>query len=217
MARRALPHARCQHAVGEPMESVGKQTLLDADGLPLDPRIAGVLRELLPRFRNRFLTLDDEVLVSEIFEEAGQRIRDCEAASGPVNNLRAYAWTTVVNVARSRLRLSSMRMARATLDSKASQAVLGTMKSRDGTAEQIEADILLEELLATLTAEERALCMRKQSGFSSREIAKEQGTSVARVDTLFYRIKRKFRDALKNKRTGASLSTTAKATRTRTA
>lgn len=53
MARRALPHARCQHAVGEPMESVGKQTLLDADGLPLDPRIAGVLRELLPRFRNR--------------------------------------------------------------------------------------------------------------------------------------------------------------------
>ena len=216
MARRALPHARCQHAVGEPMESVGKQTLLDADGLPLDPRIAGVLRELLPRFRNRFLTLDDEVLVSEVFEEAGQRIRDCEAASGPVNNLRAYAWTTVVNVARSRLRLSSMRMARATLDSKASQAVLGAMKSRDGTAEQIEADILLEEVLATLTAEERALCMRKQSGFSSREIAKEQGTSVARVDTLFYRIKRKFRDAL-NKRTGASLSTTSQATRTRTA
>ena len=63
------------------MESVGKQTLLDADGLPLDPRIAGVLRELLRRFRNRFLTLADEVLVSEIFEEAGQRIRDCEAAS----------------------------------------------------------------------------------------------------------------------------------------
>jgi RNA polymerase sigma factor (sigma-70 family) len=216
MARRALPHARCQHAVGEPMESVSKQALLDADGLPLDPRIAGVLRELLPRFRNRFLTLDDEVLVTEIFEEAGQRIRDCETASGPVNNLKAYAWTTVVNVARSRLRHSSMRMARATLDSKASQAVLGTMKSHDGTPEQIEADILLEELLATLTAEERVLCMRKQSGFSSREIAREQGTSVARVDTLFYRIKRKFRDAL-NKRTGASLSTTSQATRTRTA
>jgi DNA-directed RNA polymerase specialized sigma24 family protein len=79
------------------------------------------------------------------------------------------------------------------------------MESRDGTPEQIEADILLDELLATLTAEERVLCMRKQSGFSSREIAKEQGTSVARVDTLFYRIKRKFRDALSNKRTGASL------------
>ena len=110
-----------------------------------------------------------------------------------------------------------MRMARATLDSKASQAVLGTLKSRDGTPEQIEADILLEELLSTLTAEERALCIRKQSGFSSREIAKEQGTSVARVDTLFYRIKRKFRDALNNKKTGASLSTTSQATKTRTA
>src|SRR4029453_10296459 len=99
MARRALPHARCQHAVGEPMESVGKQTLLDADGLPLAPRTGGGLWQLLPIFRNRFLTLADEVLVSEIFEEAGQRIRDCEAASGPVNNLRAYAWRRVVNCA----------------------------------------------------------------------------------------------------------------------
>ena len=100
-----------------------------------------MLRELLPRFRNRFLTLNDEVLVSEIFEEAGRRIRDCEAASGTVNNLEAYAWTTVVNVARSRLRRSSMRLARATLGSRASQAVLGTMKSRDGTPEQIEGQI----------------------------------------------------------------------------
>ena len=94
---------------------------------------------------------------------------------------------------------------------------LGLAQHRDVVlAEQIEADILLEELLATLTAEERGLCMRKQSGFSSREIAKEQGTFVARVDTLFCRIKRKFRDAL-NKRTGASLSTTSQATRTQTA
>jgi DNA-directed RNA polymerase specialized sigma24 family protein len=59
--------------------------------------------------------------------------------------------------------------------------------------------------------------MRKQSGFSSREIAKEQGTSVARVDTLFYRIKRKSRDALSNKRTGAFFINTSQATRTRTA
>jgi RNA polymerase sigma factor (sigma-70 family) len=198
------------------MESVGKQTLLDADGRPLDPRIQGILRELLPRFRNRFLTLEDEVLVSEIIEEAGRRISDCEAASGPVNNLEAYAWTTVVNIARSRLRHSSMRLASATLPSEASQAVLGSLKSRDGTPQRIEADILLQELLAQLTAEERALCMRKQSGFSSREIARELGTSVARVNTLFYRIKRKFRDAQNGNRADASLSTTSQATKTRT-
>jgi DNA-directed RNA polymerase specialized sigma24 family protein len=119
------------------------------------------------------------VIVVEILEEAGRRIRS--SASGAVNNLVAYAWTVVLNVALSRLSHSSMRLARATLGSEASAVVLETAKSSQGTAEQIEAHILLQELLAQLTAEERALVMRKQSGLSSREIAREQGTSVARV------------------------------------
>jgi RNA polymerase sigma factor (sigma-70 family) len=200
------------------MKSVGKETLLDEDGSPLDPRIQAVLRVLVPRFRNRFLTLHDEVLVTGIFEEAGRRIADCEAASGPVNNLVAYAWTTVVNVARSRLRHLSMQLEQATLGSQASQTVLAALRSRDGTPEQIEADILLQELLATLTPEERTLCMRKQSGYSSREIAKELGTSVARVDMLFYRIKRKCREARNRDKAGAdsSPSTTSEPIRTRT-
>jgi len=200
------------------MESVGKETLLDEDGSPLDPRIQVALHDLLPRFRNRFLTLHDEVLVTDILEEAGRRITDCEAASGPVNNLVAYAWTTVVNVARSRLRHLSMQLERATLGSEASQTVLAALQSREGTPEQIEADILLQELLATLTPQERAVCMRKQSGCSSREIARELGTSVANVDMLFYRIKRKCREAQNGDKAGADLSTsvTSEAIRART-
>lgn len=176
------------------MESVGTQILLDANGKPLSARIQSVLRDLLPRFRNRFVTLDDEVLIIEIFEEAGQLIADVEAASGEATNLEAYAWRTVSNVACSRLRHSSMKLARATLGSKASQAALDTLPAREGTREQIEADILVGELAATLSAEGRALIVRKQAGCSSREIARELGTSVGRVDTLFWRIKRKFRE-----------------------
>jgi RNA polymerase sigma factor (sigma-70 family) len=177
------------------MKSVGTEILLDAGGRPLSPRIQGVLRDLLPRFRNRFLTLEDDVLVIEILEEAGQRIAHSEAASGPAKNLEAYAWTTLSNVAYTRLRHSSMKLARATLGSDVSEVVLGRLHSRHGTPEQIEANIRVQELASKLTADERVLLLRKQSGYSSREIAKELGTSVGRVNMLFYGIKRKFREA----------------------
>jgi len=195
------------------MESVGTQILLDADGNPLSPRIQGVLRDLLQRFRNKFLTLDDEVLVIEILEEAGRRIADVEAASGPADNLEAYAWRTLSNVARTRLRHSSMKLTRATLGSEASEAALETLTSRDGTPEQIEAKIEFHELMAKLTAEERALIARKQSGCSSREIARELRTSAANVDMLFYRIKQKCRDAKDGNKAGASLPVTSQNTR----
>ena len=179
----------------DPMEWVGKRTLLDANGNPLSPRIQRVLRDLYPRFRNRFFTLSDEVLVIEILEEAGRHITDGEAATGPADNLEAFAWTTLSNVATSRLRQPSVRLSLATLGSDASEVALERMTSRDGTPEQIEAQIQFHELMAKLTAQERVLIARKQSGCSSREIANELGTSPANVDVLFYRIKQKCRDA----------------------
>ena len=199
------------------MESLGTPALLDQGGNPLSARLQRALRDIFPRFRKRFPTLGDELLVTEVFEEAGRRIADHERASGPVDNLDAYAWVTVANVARSRMRHSSMRLARSTLGSDESQAVLDTLRSRHGTAEQVEADILIREVLAQLTAEERLLCARKRLGFSSREIAREQGTSVERVDTLFYRIKRKIWAALRGPSADTSLPGTAHPTKTRTA
>ena len=71
--------------------------------------------------------------------------------------------------------------------------------------EEIEARILVQQLLAHLTADERSVCLWKQLGFSSREIAREQGTTVARVDTLFYRIKRKIRNAFQEPASGAPM------------
>jgi DNA-directed RNA polymerase specialized sigma24 family protein len=91
------------------------------------------------------------------------------------------------------------------------------MRSSHGTPEQIESDILVEQLLARLTPEERMVCVWKELGFSSREIAKEQGTSVERVNTFFHRVKRKIRDALRTPDVNASSSPATPRTKARTA
>jgi DNA-directed RNA polymerase specialized sigma24 family protein len=180
------------------MESARKRTFLDARGKPLSPAIQKVLGEIWPRFRARFPLLDDDVLVTEILEEAGQRLSEPERQSTAVRNLSAYAWTTVLNVTRSRLRRSSMRLAQSTLDSEKSEVVIGRLQSSSGTVEQIEADILLQELFAELSEEEQALCIRKHLiGFSSRQIARAQGKSIAQVNTEFYRLKQRMRELLR--------------------
>ncbi len=177
------------------MESVPKETLLDADGRPLDPRVKAVLRDLVPRFRRRFLTLRDELLVTEIFEEAGRLIAEHKAAFDSAENPRAYAFKILCTAALLRLRHSSMRLQQATFGSDAGQSVIESQPSRYGTPEQVEAGILLQEYLAPLTDQERELCMWKEFGYTSREIGKKLGTSPGYVDNLFYRIKRKCQEA----------------------
>lgn len=178
------------------MSSARSGELVGHNGQPLHPRIQQALRRIQPRLQQRFHSLDDEALVADVLEEAGQRITDVEESSGLVRNLSAYAWTTVLNVARSRLRRSSMRLVHATLASEEVAGAWSSLRSRSSTAEQIETHVLIEQLLAQLTADERLICTWKQLGFSSREIAAQKGTSVASVDTLFHRIKRKVRAVL---------------------
>jgi RNA polymerase sigma factor (sigma-70 family) len=188
------------------MASWGTHAFLDDVGKPLSARLQRALSDIAPRVRHRFAAFGDELLVTDVLEEAGRRIADQERASGPVDNLDAYAWVTVLNLARSRIRHSSMRLVRSTLGSHESDAVFETLPSRRGSQEQIEAAILVQQVLARLTPEERWLCDRKRLGLSSREIAAERGTSVAHVNTLFYRVKRKIRNALHQGRSGARSS-----------
>ena len=186
------------------LKSSGTHALLDHIGKPLSECLQRVLGDISQSLRNRFPALRDEVLVTEVLEEAGRRITDYERASGSVQNLDAFAWITVMNVAKSRMRHPSMRLARSTLQSDESQAVFGTLLSTHGSQEQIEADILVKEILGQLTAEERSLCSLKKSGLSSREIARKLRTSVARVNILFHRVKLKIRHALRFTRSGVS-------------
>ena len=60
------------------MEHLRTIGLLDSDGQPFHPRIERVLIQLLPRLRREFPSLQDEVGLAEIMEEAGRRIRHRE-------------------------------------------------------------------------------------------------------------------------------------------
>ncbi|MGB2716375.1 MAG: hypothetical protein WBC51_19490 [Vicinamibacterales bacterium] len=178
------PHARCQYTGGVPMGPADRHTFLDDDGSPLQARIQAVLRDLRLRFRSRLPRLDDDLFVTEVFEEAGQRVSAHEAEHGPVDNLEAFTWTAVLNVARSRLGRSSMRIVGATLDAEASYAVLGTLRASDGSREQIETDILVQQILTRLSPQERDLYFWKAWGHSTREIARRCGKSEGHVNTL---------------------------------
>jgi len=197
-----MPQARCQCTGGVPMGSADRHTFLDSEGSPLEPRIQSVLRDLRLRFLKRLPQLDDDVFVTDVFEEAGRRIVAHEAEHGQVDNLEAFAWTTVLNVARSRLARSSMRVVGSTLDPAASDAVLQQLQARNGTREQIEIDILVQQILAHLSPEERDLYYWKAWGHSTREIARACGKSEGYVNTLVYRMRLKIRDLLRSTQDG---------------
>ena len=199
------------------MEFLARTALVDESGQPLSSHVQQALRDLAPRLQRYFPTLTDEVVLTEILEEAGRKISHHEQHVGPIEKLHAYAWVTVRSVATSRMRRSAMRIARATVEPAESDAAIGTLQSSIGSQERIESDILLEELLARMTPEEQMLCMWKRLGYSSRQIAKEQGTSIERVNTFFFRLKRKIREVLRDPGTEAPSPRTAERSKTRTA
>lgn len=177
------------------MEHLRTIGLLDSDGQPFHPRIERVLIQLLPRLRREFPSLQDEVGLAEIMEEAGRRIRHREQR-GPIERLHGYAWVTVRSIATSRMRLGSSKLHQKTLDSDAGNARLLATPTSRGTAADVEQAVLLRELLQTLSREERMICLWKKAGFSSQEIALHQRRTVVAIDTIFSRAKQKIRKAL---------------------
>jgi DNA-directed RNA polymerase specialized sigma24 family protein len=177
------------------MEHLRTIGLLDSDGQPFHPRIERVLIQLLPRLRREFPSLQDEVGLAEIMEEAGRRIRHREKR-GPIERLHGYAWVTVRSIATSRMRLGSSKLHQKTLDSDAGNARLLATPTSRGSAAEVEQAVLLRELLQTLSREERMICLWKKAGFSSQEIALHQRRTVVAIDTIFSRAKQKIRKAL---------------------
>ena len=66
------------------------------------------------------------------------------------------------------------------------------MPNRNGESELED----LRRVLAQLTRQERLVCIWKRAGFSSRDIATFNGQSVASVNRVYARARRKLRDAL---------------------
>lgn len=178
------------------MEHLRNLRLLDERGNLLSAHIEEVLVRLLPRLQRQFPALQDEVAITEVVEEAGRRIASREQRAGPIEKLHGYAWVTLRSVATSWMRRGSNRLTQRTLGADESQAALSTVVTESGTPEQIERDILLREVLAQMTADERMVCIWKKAGFSSQEIAQHRGSSAAAVDTVFSRAKQKIRRLL---------------------
>jgi DNA-binding CsgD family transcriptional regulator len=66
-----------------------------------------------------------------------------------------------------------------------------TRKAR--TRAEAKLDWLLQKVLAKLSKDERRICLWKRAGFSTHEIAKYQGRSVASVNSVFSGAKQKLR------------------------
>jgi DNA-directed RNA polymerase specialized sigma24 family protein len=175
------------------MEHLPKLKLLNEHGQPLNARIHAALEQLLPRFQREFPGLGDAWLLAETFEKAGRRIARREQCDGPIENLPAYAWKALRNVARSWLRRGANRVHSRTLPSEKSEAVLATIPASVGTPQQIEEEILMREIFERLTLEECLVCHWKKAGYSSQQIAEFRGSSVAATDMFVSRLRAKIR------------------------
>jgi RNA polymerase sigma factor (sigma-70 family) len=174
------------------MEHLRHFRLLDEHGKPLDPRIENVLKRLLRKFLKRFPSLRDDLTVTEVFEEAGRKIANREREAGRIERLHGYAWVTLRNTGTSWLRRGSSQLAQHTLSADDSDTALASMPTTCGTPEEIERSILMEEVMAHLSPEERLVFFLKiKAGFSSEQVARFRGTSVNAVDIVFSRTKRK--------------------------
>jgi RNA polymerase sigma factor (sigma-70 family) len=175
------------------MENLRKLWLLDANGKPFDERLHKALNDLLPRFRRRFTALQDEVEITEAFEEAARRIEKRECQSGQIEKLRGYAWKALESIGVSAYRRSAMQVQLKRVESRTGPEIVSRLQALDGSVEQIERDILLHEIEACLTPEEARIFHLKALGFSSDEIAQHRGSSVNSVDKVMSRAKQKFR------------------------
>ena len=135
------------------MENVRNLRLVDGSGRPFDARESALSR-MLPRLRREFPSIQDEVVLWQILEEAGRRIVHRESNRGPIEKINGYAWVTIRSVTNSMLRQRSGQMLQRTLASEASGGALARTTATDGCKEQIEQNILIRELLAPLTPDE---------------------------------------------------------------
>ena len=175
------------------MESLRKLGLLDANGKPLDERLLKALCDLMPRFRRRFPSIQDEVEITNICEEVVRRIEKHESLSGPLEKLHGYAWKALESVGLSAQRRGSMQVWLNRVESRTGPDIVSRLRAWDGSVEQIEQTVLLHEYEAQMTEEEAWIFHLKSMGFSSEDVAQRRGSSVNAVDKVMSRLRHKIR------------------------
>ena len=167
--------------------------LIDEHGALVDPRVEAALLQMKGKLRRRFPACRDDLTAAEVFEEAARRLVRRERRSGRIDNLHAYAWVTLRSVTTSRLRRGAARLEERTIRSHSAERLLSSRLATRHTARDVEHRVLLRELLAALTRDERRVCAMKAEGFSAGEIARAMGRSPGSIDTMYSRAKARAR------------------------
>jgi RNA polymerase sigma factor (sigma-70 family) len=167
--------------------------LIDEHGALVDPRVEGALLQMKGKLRRRFPACRDELTAAEVFEEAARRLTRRERRAGRIDNIHAYAWVTLRSVMSSRLRAGAARLDERTIRSQSADRLLASRLATRHTAREVEHRVLLGELLAALSRDERRVCAMKAEGFSAGEIATAMGRSPGSIDTLYSRAKARAR------------------------
>lgn len=176
------------------MKSRRKIPLVGSNGQPLPERIQRALHDLLPRF-NRWFPLQDEAVVIGLLERAGQRIKEKERKSGPVESLHGFAWTVLHNLGVSELRLSRSKVQLESIGSEEGERLMSYMSS-DQHATAIEERLAIEQALAQVTELERRVALLKVAQFTSAEIAEQLGSTDRAVDQAYFRVRHKLKKLL---------------------
>jgi RNA polymerase sigma factor (sigma-70 family) len=138
----------------------------------------------------------DEVVLTEIMEQAGQRLLNREARNGRIDKLYEYAWVTVYRVAISQLRRTPYLLEQPTADF--AEKALSRLTSEQSSPASMESGVLASQVLDRLSHREQMIAIWKRSGFSSREIAEKLEISVPAVDTTFCRLRQKLQKLLES-------------------
>ncbi len=174
-----------------------REMFVDQRGQPFDDRLQAALRSAAPLVRREFPSIRDDVIFAEILEEAARLITDFEARNGRVRKLPAYALVTARNVANARLRRPAVRLQLATFEHNGEPATLSKLVAPASTAQAVERDIEVDQILGMMSTREHAISVRKLLGFTTVEIGARFNMSPSAVDTMFCRAKQRVADRIR--------------------
>jgi DNA-directed RNA polymerase specialized sigma24 family protein len=178
------------------MENLRKLLLLGPDGKPLEERLHTIFSRLLPKFVRRFPAFQDTAEIQNYAEEAARRFLQKEQQSGKeLEKPWGYAWTALESVGISAERTRGMRVRFRTVESGTDSAIVSQLRAWDGSVDQMEQRITLNQIRAMMTPEERWMFDQKACGYSSEAIGRVLGISANAVDQVMSRLRSRIRAA----------------------
>lgn len=178
------------------MSWVPKFHLVDASGNPLEERFQRVARKLERQFFNALPEVGDEAVVCNCVEQTALKVHVHEQKYGRVDDLSSYFLRVYSNVVSTLLRGRYHTKYESTLPDQELEVSAGC--SRAGSAEAIERQILIDEILRGLDERKRMMLLLDGIGYSARDIAKRCKTSESNVYTTLHRAREEARKLLEN-------------------